>query len=647
MSDARISIVNRDCFGIIPLADMPNLFGLFAINVPTPRRAFAFESTSSKVDSFIRWLMAQEDAGVLEIISGRGSLLAGEPWTNVYIESSYQRGMRTGRAQLRAEGVPVPSFEELPGGVSGAMNQPIHADRLKMIYGRTFEELKSVTSVANAAVRRDIADGLSEALARGIAEGKNPITIAQEMARNTTQHLDELGRIKLRRISRTEILNSHNTAAVTEYQNAANILPENKRIVVDILLNASACEICVGLWEDGPYPIDQAMGLVPGSTHPNCVLGDTEITAANVLSAMRAWYDGPVVELAFADGRRLSVTPNHMLLTPTGFARAQSLMEGDDIIDCPDVEGVVANDPDNNRGPVRADEMFESLRESSGVPSSSVPVSAEYLHGDARFAHGNIDVVPTDRFLHRGIHAALGQHFVEPDFDRAGEVASLLGCCDLSAMLGGLSLAADRSMGLLRDTLAERWRGGRIEQFEGGAFTAGSDSALTEPSDDDGPAYSVTLGEREDALATEKLFDDFVNGQFDACGLVTVRARFNLSTARVTGVHVRSFRGYVYDFHTVETSYICNGLVSSNCVCGTAPRVITRNPDGTFPAQEPKVLPGRPKTVEEAKARRLAREKAERKRQAEIKVRRKEAAKKAAATRRAKARAEAQARPLI
>jgi hypothetical protein len=263
MSDIMVSILKNDCFGIIN--KKPDVFGLEAL----PKRAFQFASTDAKINGFMDWLKAQEETGILQIIKKRtvGGDVINTPWPDVYIKSAYQRGLRNADKWLKNAGLPGSVTYQLPGGRRNALVQPIHASRVGLIYSRTYEDLRSVTDVMNAQVRRKITEGLTTGLAKSVAEGKNPRMIARELVKDVNNRVDKIGIVRSRMIARTEVLNAHNEAILLEYQQAEKIM--GVPVMVDVSLGANPCEVCVDLEAGGPYNLTQAMGQLPA--HPNCV----------------------------------------------------------------------------------------------------------------------------------------------------------------------------------------------------------------------------------------------------------------------------------------------------------------------------------------------------------------------------------------
>jgi len=256
--DIRKSIVEQDCFGIqldriIPLA-------------ATGAREFAFTRTQDKVDAFMRWLEQQQSQGILELVTRPGLQRGTEAaWTDTYIRTAYETGVRRGRQELRMAGYRTTPIESITGGLSGVIEQVYHADRLGVLYTRTFEDLRSVTQFTNAQIRRQISDGLTTGLTRGMAEGKSPRTIARELYKDVKNRVDKIGKVRSRMIARTEIVRAHHIANVQEYRQAE---VEGVKVQAEWVTGAGACPICIGFAEDKVYTLDEIEALIPA--HPNC-----------------------------------------------------------------------------------------------------------------------------------------------------------------------------------------------------------------------------------------------------------------------------------------------------------------------------------------------------------------------------------------
>ena len=67
--------------------------------------------------------------------------------------------------------------------------------------------------------------------------------------------------------------------------------------------------------------------------HPNCLVPGGSILCESLVSASRRYYTGNVITLITASGNKITITPNHPILTAEGFVAAGTLKEGDEIIE--------------------------------------------------------------------------------------------------------------------------------------------------------------------------------------------------------------------------------------------------------------------------------------------------------------------------
>jgi HK97 family phage portal protein len=389
--------------------------------------------------------------------------------------------------------------------------------------------------------------------------------------------------------------------AITESSRAtndANILSATASGVVqgfEPLISADACELCQVY--EGANPTGKALfpftntedaGKQVGDYtnrslppyHPNCLTGETPCFAIAPEAAFVSTYCGPVVDLTLSDGRRITTTINHMLLTPNGFAKAKFIRKGDYVLDASGFDRVMLGGPNNDGKPTSIQEVVETLAESSGVSVTRMPLSSEYLHGDASFCQGDIHIVAPNGFL-KGDRKTLGTELVGQDNfqTRDSGLISLATVGDLDAMLLTMRDITDGGMGRLREAKALALGKSRHPELVGLGACAQFDSSLYEAAVNDWPA--------------------------DAKALANAQARFSgkVTTAKVVDVNVRDFLGHVYDLHTKSSLYIANGILSSNCRCTTVPVLITDPTpqaasavalpqDGTRKSETPRPRPG-------------------------------------------------------
>lgn len=215
-----------------------------------PRNAFSFARSDQKVQLFMEWLRAEQARGIFEIQPGTSiESAAATAWTNTYIDSAYRKGIRDAGRKLREGGATVAE-----SWTESFFNRPIHADRVGLIYTRTFSDLKGVTDVMDTQISR--------ILAEGIANGQGPMQIAREMA----NRVDKIGITRARVIARTETIKAHADATLNAYAEAGI---EGVEVEAEFTTagDSGVCEECAAL-EGKTYAIAESRGIIP--VHPSC-----------------------------------------------------------------------------------------------------------------------------------------------------------------------------------------------------------------------------------------------------------------------------------------------------------------------------------------------------------------------------------------
>ena len=324
--------------------------------------------------------------------------------------------------------------------------------------------------------------------------------------------------------------------------------------------------------------------------HFNCFVEGTRIEpTSDLVAAFRARYSGQVVELTLSDGRRLAVTPNHMLLTPNGFLAAEFLRDGDDVICRPDLKRVVHGfDPDHDNFQPTVEEVFGTFGISRGVRSKTVPATSADFHNDGEFVEGNIDAVTSEGFLLSAAYTKFFEHIYKYCLG-AGDsnLVNLPIDSDLFSVLMSLAFATDGGMSGGRKTAT--FFGGRLAHpdIHGFATIPRSDPNLIKtrnydttrhpklPSDclDRHPPHiqfpeSVEVNDLAFGCLEPHIIKPSVNGCSTDVemirNLLTRHSRI-IEVQKIVSIDIVPFHGYIYDFQTLSTLCIGNGIVTSNC----------------------------------------------------------------------------------
>lgn len=256
----RIAVDKQDCFGLRGR-------DVVAYQMTPPgQHSFSFLRDPEKIEEFMKWLEQQVDKGLLTIGTfnqiGRGIENA---WTDIYILDSYKRGLLRAEAELRKAGIPVPIID-----IGVSMSNPIHLDRVGVLFTRVFSELKGIT----AEMERNI----SRILAQGMINGEDPEFLARKLVAaidgtgmGTLAITDELGRFipaltRAKMMARTEMIRAFHLAAIQEYRNWA---VEGVYVKAEWMTaqDEKVCDKCLAL-QGKIFSLDEIEPMIP--LHPNC-----------------------------------------------------------------------------------------------------------------------------------------------------------------------------------------------------------------------------------------------------------------------------------------------------------------------------------------------------------------------------------------
>jgi hypothetical protein len=352
------------------------------------------------------------------------------------------------------------------------------------------------------------------------------------------------------------------------------------------------------------YPLNGGPSI---PLHPNCVLADTRVSAPGAMAAFRAEYNGPIIDITLDNGRTVSVTPNHGIMTDAGPVFAKTLKQGDKIVFDKGHADLSANKENNHGVPSKAGDLFDFFFERFKTLSVKPRRPAINLHGDAEFVNGNIDIVAPDSFLRGDIKTLFNYDLPDAFFPHAD-----VGAVDLSSFCKSASVFVAMSLALQRLT-------GAPTVFEALGFGHNLKSFMRSFSIR--PDGNIVFGKpsSDDALCGPELFrnsvathadfvksDDFINRQIKSmCDLITgimenlcdfgfsteMNALLNqdpfdwlpsksgdfanfflgfpgsVQLCDVSSVNVRNFSGHVFDLQSFSSVYYVEGMLSSNCRC--------------------------------------------------------------------------------
>ena len=288
-----------------------------------------------------------------------------------------------------------------------------------------------------------------------------------------------------------------------------------------------------------PYDDTAPVGLII-----NCFPGDTAVSS-KMLGATRMLYKGLMKVIVTARGNKLTVTPNHPILTGTGWKFAASLNDRDYLLS---YAGDIKSLP-RSRAPVNDDQIHTSIKDAfdSLHRHAAFVISESDFYGDGQFGHGYIDTVAVDRMLRADVKSEFVEGEREFFFANAYSPSSGSSLPPSPNISGGLSTAGRPSRGAL--ALDERSVSIDSLPLECLSF---------------GPAANVNAPALE-SRKQSATSDPRLNAQ-----LLEADTGFVLLD-KILYVRDVAFSGHVYDLQDKDGWIIAENIICGNCRCLTVP----------------------------------------------------------------------------
>lgn len=371
-------------------------------------------------------------------------------------------------------------------------------------------------------------------LVEGLRNGESVAKISDRMATvfNGT-------RAELDRISRTEIQRAANEGRITGYEQLGVSQVEFLVTTDDV-----TCAQCLAF--DGKVmSLDEARNLIP--LHPNCVLPDNEVSGAFV-SGLKSYYSGPALEIMTRGGKKLTVTPNHPILSSDGFVPAEQLREGQDLVCHSNWDKSLGN-PDDKENPPTIKDVFEMLSD-LGV-RETMPLASEDLHGDARWVDGDVDVIRPKGSLRSNMQAKITKG--------RGQFQLISGDTESSLLTGNSPLGLS---------------GERVCPASGGSpcsLKLALDS-IRAPGLDSLPLQPLRLGVAADmdSLVPELSSESYTKDSGKLRELIH-RHPSLIELDPIIEIRPIKYSGHVYDLQTDSGYYVASGVFIHNCRCTFIP----------------------------------------------------------------------------
>jgi hypothetical protein len=268
-----------------------------------------------------------------------------------------------------------------------------------------------------------------------------------------------------------------------------------------------------------------------------CALPGTPVVANGVQAVVRRWYDGQVWELRTASGRRVSLTPQHPVLTARGWVAADSLQLSDQLLSVHGIDPV--GTPGIKGRYALIEECFQAAAETREVRTLTREVPGG-VNFNSDLAHEKIDVVTAYGHLSQGVESGLAKDLARLSLEFSDK------------SLADLVVQGALPHGVLCDHHA------RFSDAPGG-FNMALICAI--PLDPDDPGGAL--------VAHRNICDPE-----DSANRITTSAELSAEAVDRTvglvelddliGIEVRAWSGHVYDFTTYCHWFLADGIVVHN-----------------------------------------------------------------------------------
>jgi len=461
------------------------------------------------------------------------------------------------------------------------LETPVGGRLLTDWVGRTFESA--------------IVEGMDTSILTGYLKGEG----IEKIVNRLTGAFDIIKR-DAESLTRTYIADANNRAAKSVYDANSDIIDAeewNATLEFNSKPGRGTCLRCAGM-SGKIFKLNEPHVRPP--LHPNCVTAESIIFAPDVTHFMETKYSGAVIKLTLSDATVVTVTPNHMLMTPDGLVMARCLTNTDNLLCGSNLKGVVFGDPNDDGNNLRIDNIVKSFSKTSGVAITSMPMAPEYFHGDGIFGNKDIDIIDANSFLKNGINTKFVEMFSNKAFSSVSFTSFLDAYSAVTSFFERYLVATPSRIGLSREFFSFVQRCRSESDFIGFTSASGLESILFEKFDNWRAACSELLGDFEDGKFVIEEFDNFFRVKPQVLGVDRGTERepsfkksvFDCSAGsnvhewgylgemptahvepvkiiNVSVVHVENLS--VYDVTTLSSMYTVNGVLSSNCRCFMTP----------------------------------------------------------------------------
>lgn len=241
-------IVEEDAFGLKPPRTNP-----FVKNELVTNERWRFLTKPQQVKAFQDWLKQQYQEKLLE-----EQKQAENAYWQHFVDEGYKKGAGRAFDDTRKVGLQTDQTLDFYNGskqefLRSSFGAPETIEKVKLLAGRVFSELKGVTE--------DMATRMSRTLTEGLVQGQNPLTMARTLSKDLS-----ISRYRAETIARTEIIRVHAEGQLDAFQKLG-VTKLGVMVEWATARDERVCPKCRPL-QGAVFTVKEAHGLIP--RHPNC-----------------------------------------------------------------------------------------------------------------------------------------------------------------------------------------------------------------------------------------------------------------------------------------------------------------------------------------------------------------------------------------
>jgi len=253
--------------------------------------------------------------------------------------------------------------------------------------------VERMNGVTETTIRR-----LRVALQDGITRGESIQDVSRRIV-STGSGIADMARARV--IARTEIISASNVGSLKGAMDTG--VAFNKEWLATMDDRTRDSHIAADGQEvdqNGTFVVGGEPLLYPGDINAspgnviNCFTGDNTVAFDSIKKSIRSRYSGEIITIQTSSGYQLSGTPNHPILTDSGFIRLGDIDKSTNIICCPINKNITGN-LDVNNIPTK----FEKFHNSFSIDRSRLRVRTIDVNLYGRSVDSDIDIVNIDSFL--------------------------------------------------------------------------------------------------------------------------------------------------------------------------------------------------------------------------------------------------------